>query len=142
MLRRLPIAAAALLSASCSEPEPLVTVTDARVIATPASAAAYFTLTNSGGDDRLLSVEAPGAGQASLHETSMDGGVMRMRPIGGGVEVTKGETVRFTPYGKHVMIMLARPLDPAKPVRLRLTFEEQGIVAIEAPIASPGGEGN
>lgn len=139
MLRRSWIAAA-LLAASCSEPAPLVTVTDARVIATPASAAAYFTLTNSGGDDRLIAVEAPTAGEAALHETIMDGSVMRMRPIEGGVEVTKGEPVRFTPYGKHVMILLTRPLDPAEPVQLRLTFEEQGIVTVAAPISSPGGK--
>jgi periplasmic copper chaperone A len=141
MLRHLWIATA-LFAASCSDPAPLVTVTEARVIATPASAAAYFTLTNSGGDDRLLAVEAPGTGEATLHETSMDGGVMRMRPIDGGVEVAKGEAVRFTPYGKHVMIMLNRPLDPTKPVRLRLTFEEQGIVTVDAPISSPGGMAN
>ena len=128
----------AALAASCSEPKPLITVTEARVVATPASAAAYFTLTNSGGSDRLVAAAAPGVGAASLHETSMDRGIMRMRPIAGGISVEKGKSVRFTPYGKHVMIMLERPLDPAKAVPLKLTFERQGMVAVNAWGPGPG----
>lgn len=139
MLRLFAIVAAFLVAA-CGEEKPLITVTQARVIGTPASAAAYFTLNNSGGADRLMAVETPGVGQASLHETSMEGGIMRMRPVTGGVEVGKGQAVRFSPYGRHIMIMLDRPIDPAKPVTLKLVFERQGAVMVDAAIQTPGGE--
>ena len=54
--------AATLLTACNAEPPPLVTVSEAKVIALPSSAAVYFTLANSGGRDRLLSVAAEGVG--------------------------------------------------------------------------------
>ncbi len=127
-----------LLTACQSDPPPLVTVNDARVIALPNSAAAYFTLANSGGDDRLISVEAPGVGQASLHETSMADGIMRMRDLGQGIEVPAGATVLLSPSGKHVMIQgLARPLSQGSSIRLNLKFERQGSVVVNAPVGSP-----
>lgn len=136
-MRRAYSIAAVLLAASCSEPASLVTVTEARVIATNSSAAAYFTLTNSGGSDRLLAVDALGAGNVSLHETSMEGGVMRMRAVDGGIAVGQGDTVKFTPYGRHAMIELDRPLDSTRPLKLRFQFERQGVVTVEAPVSGP-----
>ena len=129
--------AALLLGACHSDPAPLVTVNDARVIALPTSAAAYFTLANSGGRDRLVSIEAP-VGKASLHETSMAGGIMRMRELSEGIEVPAGATVRLSPSGKHVMIEgLAKPLAAGSSIRLTLTFERQGKVTIIAPVDGP-----
>ena len=130
--------AAGLLAACQAEAAPLVTINDARVIALPASAAVYFTLTNSGGRDRLVAVDAPGVGQASLHETSMAGGIMRMRGLGGGIEVPAGATVPLSPSGKHVMIQgLVRPLSASSTIRLTLKFERQGTVTIDAPVGGP-----
>ena len=127
-----------VIAACRSEPPPLVTVNDARVIALPTSAAAYFTFANSGGDDRLMSVAAPGVGPASLHETRMTDGIMRMRELGNGIDVPAGATVRLSPSGKHVMIQgLARPLAQGSSVRLTLTFERQGAVTINAPVGRP-----
>jgi len=101
------------------------------------SAAAYFTLANSGGRDRLVSIKAP-VGKASLHETSMAGGIMRMRELSEGIEVPAGATVRLSPSGKHVMIEgLAKPLAAGSSIRLTLTFERQGKVTIIAPVDGP-----
>lgn len=120
------------------EPAPLVTVSEARVIALPTSAAAYFTLANSGGRDRLLSVEAKGTGKASLHETTMDGDIMRMRMIGNGIEIPARGRVRLSTSGKHVMIQdLARPLAAGSNVRLSLQFERQGLVELNATVGGP-----
>lgn len=128
-----------LLGACSAEPKPLVTVNDARVIALPTSAAAaYFTLANSGGGDRLLTVDAPGVGRASLHETSMDGTIMRMRAIDGGIEVPARGQVRLSANGKHVMIRdLKAPLAAGSTVNLVLTFERQGAVKVAAPVRGP-----
>jgi copper(I)-binding protein len=129
---------AALLVAACAQPAPMITVSEAKVIATPSSAAAYFTLANSGGPDRLASVEAPGVGQASLHETRFEGGIMRMRAIEGGIAVPAHERVLLSPQGRHVMIQqLARPLVPGASIKLTLHFERQDDVTISAPISGP-----
>jgi len=130
--------AATLLTACTDEPAPLVTVSESTVIALPTSAAVYFTLINSGGRDRLLSVGAEGVGKASVHETSMDGDIMRMRAIDGGIEVPARGRVRLSGGGRHVMIQdLARPLATGSSVRLTLRFERQGEVAINAPVGGP-----
>ena len=130
--------AATLLTACNAEPAPLVTVSEATVIALPTSAAVYFTLANSGGRDRLLSVDAEGVGKASLHETSMDGDIMRMRAIDGGIEIPARGRVRLSANGRHVMIQdLATPLAVGSTVRLKLRFERQGLVEIAAPVSGP-----
>ena len=129
---------ATLLTACNAEPAPLVTVSEARVIALPTSAAVYFTLANSGGRDRLLSVDAEGVGKASLHETSMDGDIMRMRAIDGGIEIPARGRVRLSANGRHVMIQdLATPLAVGSSVRLKLRLERQGLVEIGVPVSGP-----
>ena len=133
----LPLLTAVLLSACRSDPAPLVTVNDSKVVALPTSAAVYFTLANGGGRDRLVSVEAP-VGHASLHETSMADGIMRMRSLAKGIEIPAGATVLLSPSGKHVMIQgLARPLASGSTIRLTLKFERQGAVTITAPVGGP-----
>ena len=130
--------AATLLTACNAEPAPLVTVSETTVIALPTSAAVYFTLANSGGRDRLLSVDAEGVGKASLHETSMDGDIMRMRAIDGGIEIPARGRVRLSANGRHVMIQdLATPLAVGSTVRLKIRFERQGLVEIAAPVSGP-----
>ncbi|HEV2044181.1 MAG TPA: copper chaperone PCu(A)C [Sphingomicrobium sp.] len=130
--------ATTLLTACNSEPAPLVTVSEAKAIALPTSAAVYFTLANSGGRDRLLSVTADKkVGAASLHETSMDGDIMRMRAIE-GIEIPARGRVRLSANGRHVMVQkLGRPLAPGSSIRLTLRFERQGNVAIDAPVSGP-----
>ena len=126
------------LGACHADPAPLVTVNDARVIAVSDSAAAYFTLANSGGRDRLLSVEAPGVGQASLHETTMTGGIMQMRALTTGIDVPPNGRILLSPSGRHVMIEgLAAPLAAGSSVRLKLTFEREGVVTVSAPVGAP-----
>ena len=127
-----------LLGACQAEADPLVTVSDARILALPTSAAAYFTLANSGGRDRLISVDAPGVGQASLHQTSMNAGIMRMRALPEGIEIPARGRILLSPSGRHVMIQgLVRPLAQGSLVQLKLRFERQGVVAIGAKVGGP-----
>ena len=136
---RAAVSLACLLLGAChSEPAPLVTVSDARVTALPTSAAAYFTLANSGGRDRLLSVDAGGIGKATIHETSMAGGIMRMRALPQGIEIPAHGRVMLSSGGQHVMIMgLAKPLAAGSHVRLTLRFERQNPVAVDVPVGGP-----
>jgi len=134
-----PLLAALSLIACEAEPAPLVTVSDTRVVALPTSAAAYFTLANSGGRDRLVAVEAPGVGNAGLHETGMAGGIMRMRALADGIDIPAHGRVLLSPSGRHVMIEgLKQPLMPGSELRLTLRFERQGEVTVRAKVSGPG----
>ena len=130
-------ALALLLLASCKANEPpAVSVGDPWARATvpgQATSAAYFTIYNSGGADRLISVSAAGA-DASLHSTSMTGGVMRMRALQ-SLDIPADSTVALDPGGTHVMLRnLKRPLSPGDTIRLRLKFEQSGVRAVDAAV--------
>lgn len=121
---------AALLLASCkpASSPPAVSIDNAWARATvpgQMGSAAYFTIHNSGGQDRLMSVASPAA-DASLHSTSMDNGVMRMRPLDALAIPAKG-TVELKPGGTHVMLMaLKQPLQAGQTLELDLKFEKSG----------------
>ncbi|RXF73600.1 copper chaperone PCu(A)C [Hansschlegelia zhihuaiae] len=107
----------------------------------------YLTIMNHGGEaDRLVSVTVPFAEKAEIHESSMEGGVARMREIEGGVAIAPGETVDFAPGGKHLMFVgLTKPLAKGEKVKGELVFEKAGKVevefAVEAAGAKPSMEG-
>jgi copper(I)-binding protein len=139
-MRILPVSAMAGFLASCSPAPPDVTVTDAwaRPAAAGQSSAAYFSLANSGGADRLVSVAADGA-EASLHRSSTVDGVARMRPLADGLPVGSGASVVLRPGGDHVMLMkLQRPLVAGGTTPLRLTFERSGVRTVTASIRNDG----
>jgi copper(I)-binding protein len=138
-------ALAALLLAACriERPPPVIDVEDAWARATvpgQSSSAAYFTVANLGGEDRLVGVSSP-VGQASIHSTSMDGSVMRMRPVE-FVEIPANSTVTLRPGGTHLMLTgLPAPLSPGSAVPLELRFERSGKMQVDAAVrgAAPGG---
>src|ERR1700746_3521891 len=79
-------------------------VSNAWARATPGKAengAAYLTI-QSPTADRLLSVSSPGAKKAELHTMSMEGMVMKMRPLA-DVDIPAGQPVTLKPGGQHVM---------------------------------------
>lgn len=89
------------------------------------AAAAYLTIDNGGGADRLTRV-ATEIGQASLHSTTMDNGIMRMRHVE-AVDLPQGQSVELKPGGLHVMIMgLRQPLQAGSTFPLTLTFDTAG----------------
>jgi copper(I)-binding protein len=102
----------------------------------------YFTLRNQGPDtDRLLAVDLPDGGQASLHNSEMQDGVMRMRPIDAAV-IPAGGDLSLQPGGMHVMLNgLPGPLIKGGRLRLILRFEKAGpveaVAAIEPRMAAP-----
>src|SRR5438309_10901499 len=52
---------------------------------------------------RLVGVSTPIADKAGLHEMTMDGTVMRMRPLA-GLDLPVGTTVVLKPGGIHIML--------------------------------------
>jgi periplasmic copper chaperone A len=103
------------------------------------SAAAYMDIIN-GGDqtDHLLGVSCTCSAKAELHEMSVTGGIMRMRPVTGGLEIRPAGEARLAPQGQHLMLMgLKQPLRPGEPVPLTLRFEHAGKVTAEALVQAP-----
>ncbi len=103
----------------------------------------YVAIINKGTtSDKLTGGSLSVADHVEFHEMTMDGGVMQMRPITGGVEIKPGETVKFEPGGNHVMFMgLKEPLKEGDMVKGQLTFEKAGTVDIEFkvyPVGTPG----
>jgi copper(I)-binding protein len=87
--------------------------------ATPKGAAAgagYMTITNKGtASDRVSCVSDDASAQCQIHSMTMDGGVMKMRPVEGGLEIKPGETVTA-----------------------KLKFDHAGTVDVEYAIAAIG----
>jgi copper(I)-binding protein len=100
-------------------------------------AGGFFTIENKGAEaDRLISVSSDFAADAQIHEMALEGDVMKMRQLSGGLEIPAGETVVLAPGGYHLMFMgLKQPLVEGEAVTVTLTFEKAGSVAVELPVA-------
>lgn len=98
-----------------------------------------MTLMNEGGQpDVLLNAETDVAEVVELHETKMDGDVMKMGPIS-SIEVPAGGSVNLEPGGKHIMLInLKQPLTPGEKIKLILNFEKSGQKTIEVEIREMG----
>jgi copper(I)-binding protein len=120
--------------------EPKVEVSDASVQlpAVPGRpGAAYFTLRTNNDPTKLVSVSSPRIERIELHETSMEGGVMRMRPAG---DLSFGEQLKFEQGGKHAMLFGIDPaLKAGDKVALTLNFEPAPAVTVEAEVRAFGG---
>jgi copper(I)-binding protein len=117
-----------LALAACSPGAPKISVHDAwaRDAGMAESTAAYLTIQNAGGADTLIGVRS-NVGVAMLHESSVDGGVMRMRPIDPkeGLVVPSNGKLLLGPGGTHVMLTgLARPLRTGDHFALTLLFRK------------------
>ena len=128
MFRHFAFAMLAAALAACSAPAgPRISVHDgwSRATGEADTAAAYVTIENKGGADQLIGVRS-NIGQAMLHESSLEGGVMRMRPVepGQGLSVPSNGRLVLAPGGAHVMITgLRKPLTANARFALTLLFD-------------------
>lgn len=134
---------AALLLAACGQGggSPDIAVSDAWARETHGgSTAAYLTIANSGASgDRLLSVSVAAPAHASLHSTTTENGIARMRPLADGLELPAGKTVVLRPGGDHVMVMgLQGPLEAGGALPLTLRFEHSGERQVAAEVRPAG----
>ncbi len=105
------------------------------------TAAGYLTIRNAGhAPDRLLGGATPVAAQVQLHSMSTQGGVMRMRPITGGLAIAGGATVRIEPgAGLHLMLIgLKRTLRAGEHVPVTLRFAKAGDVHADLLVRAQG----
>lgn len=93
----------------------------------------YMNISNSGAaGDRLVSGSADFAGKVEIHEMAMEGDVMKMRPVEGGLEIPAGGSVQLKPGGYHVMFIgLKEQMKPGEKRKAKLVFEKAGEVELE-----------
>jgi copper(I)-binding protein len=103
----------------------------------------YLTITNTGAiPDRLTGGSTTISGKLELHEMSMSNGVMKMRPVTGGLEIKPNETVTFKPGGYHLMFVgLKHQLEPNQHFKATLDFEKAGKVDVDFTVAGIGAMG-
>jgi uncharacterized protein YcnI/copper(I)-binding protein len=103
-------------------------------------AGGYLTITNNGKQpDRLVSVTTGAADHAEIHEMSMTGGVMKMRPLENGLTIKPGETVAMKSGGFHMMFMgLKQPLKEGETIKATLVFEKAGKLDVTFNVAGIG----
>ena len=105
-----------------------------------AAGAAYMTITNKGtAPDRVSCVSDDASAQCQIHSMTMEDGVMKMRPVEGGLEIKPGETVTLKPGSFHVMLLdLKHPLEQGNTIKATLKFDTAGSIDVDYPIAAIG----
>lgn len=138
-----PILAAHLGVAACDSPAEPTAIEPAATVRLPAvpgrPGAGYLSLNIQGEKGALVSVTSPQAGRIEMHETMSGGGRMSaMRPLA-RIPVREGQTLRFEPGGRHLMLYdLAEGLAPGSRVVLTFHFERGPPETVEA-VAQPAG---
>lgn len=111
----------------------------------PASAdvmAGFMKIINTGTvDDRLVSVTAAIANVVQLHDMKMEGDVMKMFEVPGGIVIPAGQTVELKPKSLHLMFigLKSEPME-GEEIKGQLMFEKAGLVDVEFEVTAPGGE--
>jgi len=102
----------------------------------------YMKITNTGtAPDRLVGGSTDISGSFEVHEMKMEGDVMKMRPVAGGLEIKPGQTVTFDPSGYHVMFVdLKKQLVQGERFKATLEFAKAGKVDVDFTIEGIGAQ--
>ena len=105
---------------------------------------AFMSITATEGT-KLVGLTSPVAGVAEVHEMKMEGDVMKMRALPGGLDLPAGKTVELKPGGYHVMLMdLKAPLAKDSTVPMTLLFKNaKGVesklnITVPVSVTAPG----
>ena len=100
----------------------------------------YMTITNTGtASDRLTGGSTDVSSKFELHEMSMDNGVMKMRPLGSGLEIKPGQTVELKPGGYHIMLVgMKKQLKAGDHFKATLEFAKAGTVDVDFTVEGLG----
>jgi periplasmic copper chaperone A len=140
---------ACLLAAPCARADDVkagdLVISQAWSRATPNGAkigGGYLTIENKGSaPDRLIGCSSDLAGTVQVHEMTVINGVMKMRPLDGGLTIDPGKTVKLAPGGYHLMLMeLKGPLKQGDKLPVLLEFEKAGKVQVSLDVAGIGAQ--
>lgn len=103
----------------------------------------FLTIANPGAaEDRLLSGTSPVAAEVQLHTMTMDGGVMRMRQVKGGIAVPAKGRLELKPGGYHIMFIgLKQQLRQGERFPVTLRFKRAGTVTVQFAVQPVGSTG-
>lgn len=129
-----------------------LTVTGAFVRATPKgaqSAGGYLAVTNNGSAaDVLMGASSEAATEISIHRMEMNGDVMKMSAVEGGLELPPGQTVALDPMGTHLMMTgMEQQFVEGQCVEIMLHFAKAGDLPLELNVGGvaqrtpPNGDG-
>ncbi|MBI3446368.1 MAG: copper chaperone PCu(A)C [Magnetospirillum sp.] len=100
--------------------------------------AAFMTIVNHGGADRLISAEADISKSVELHTHVKDGDVYRMRKVD-ALAVAEHGSAELKPGGDHIMFIgLNAPVKEGTKVPLTLKFEKAGSIVVQLPVQGAG----
>lgn len=104
------------------------------------TAAGYASFINEGSTDVLLTgASSDAAERVEIHESTIEDGIARMRPVD-RVVIPAGGTVDFAPRSHHLMLFgLRKPFAEGDKVKLVLSFEDEGGIEIELAVHAPSG---
>ena len=102
-------------------------------------AAGFMTITNTGKEeDRLVRATASVTPTVQLHEMKMEGDVMTMAEVPGGIVIPPGATVELKPKSLHIMFMgLKAPVKEGEVIAGTLTFEKAGTTDVQYEVMAP-----
>ena len=98
---------------------------------TAKTGAAYMVIKNTGAtDDVLIGAASTIANDTQIHETQIEGGVMKMRHVG-KIAIPAGGMATLKPGSFHIMFVgLHNPVKEGDTIALTLTFEKSGSVEL------------
>lgn len=104
-----------------------------------ANSAVYMGLINSAdAADRLVAAQTDVANAVEIHETKMEGDVMRMQQVEGGIEIPAKTQVELKPGGLHVMLIgLTRDLNVGDKFPVTLQFASGKSLTVETEVRQP-----
>ncbi len=133
--KALIVAAVLILVSACTKSPPELSVTDAWLRPLLDNGAAFMVINNTGGrTDVLLSVECDCATSISLHETRMEGDIMRMNAVA-KLEIPGYAKTELSPTGSHIMLGgVDRNIESGSYVTFLLHFERSGDIEVSAEV--------
>lgn len=103
---------------------------------------AFVTIHNTGDTaDKLIGASSEIAAHVELHQMKMNGNVMEMSPVDGGLDIAPGDTLTLKPGGFHIMLIgLKNQLVQGQSVPITLEFEKAGKVSLDFAVGAIGAQ--
>jgi periplasmic copper chaperone A len=101
--------------------------------------AVFMQVANEGREaDRLIGGRTDVAEVVEIHETRMEGDVMKMQMLAEGLEIPPQSTIRLEPGGYHVMLIgMKQNLELGDRFEVELQFEKSGAQRVQAEVRQP-----
>lgn len=134
------LAGAFLLSACNAATGIQVSNAWARTASKDGNGAVYFLLQNhSAAADELLGASSDSAVSVEIHESRMEGDVMKMQQLM-SVPLAGKASIEFAPGGYHVMLIgLKQDLEIGGQIELTLHFKDHQDITVSVPVQETGG---